>query len=626
MKPTSAPANNPLSFEVIHQTLQEVGDFFAWIIRDPLRPGVGLTIVPVVCLFLSAFLQGAAFALVVGFISLSTTDWKITGADIQSNLPEVLTNILSVSNDTLIDLTPTPAVIASIITVFASVYLVHAALATFGNSRLIDLGYLYHSRCAQRLIIDNRLKLDRGARRVGVEKQLDSRMIISMANSESRYLGRALTTIYSTFNSILTLGIGLGMIIHTDPLVFLGGLVFLVLALVLQTVVVAFAMRASRDLVDLSGPNTAGLASLVQSITVSPAIFSVTPDSISQEMVGSGPIYDYDMAYQRRLKIGLYSQLLTNIAFACALVILLAYLIGGVRDGTLVPVAAFASIVIYRFIFGGAAGLLGGFISFVALKPYFDNYLRTVATRPTEGRAGSVQNGSKVEFSMVDSHGARIPLLDGDTIAVALNDAPFSWVTLLNILDSTLTDSSWANLNLKRDVVLVNNGYPLLNEDAFYSSGLPESIEWERVQAAFPAFSKDFEAIEEIVAPSNDGVSGQQKWQELTPRLATLMGFANAISRDARLIFVYEGALRSLSERERIVLSECISDRNLIVFYPLLPSFTLKPFPTRFLLLSEHEVIAEIDPTDPSNIPDAIVEEFYRTGAQDGGFSIIEEF
>ena len=163
MKPTSTPSNNPLSFEVIHQTLQEVGDFFAWIIRDPLRPGVGLTIVPVICLFLSAFLQGAAFALVVGFISLSTTDWKITGADIQSNLPDILTNILGVSNDTLIDLTPTPAVIASIITVFASVYLVHAALATFGNSRLIDLGYTYHSRCAQRLIIDNRLKLDSGA-------------------------------------------------------------------------------------------------------------------------------------------------------------------------------------------------------------------------------------------------------------------------------------------------------------------------------------------------------------------------------------------------------------------------------------------------------------------------------
>ena len=605
-------------------SLEEVLQLVIWIMDDPVRPSLKKAATPIAALFTSAFLQGVSFAIAIGYLSLSTTDWNFDAGQFVSALPEFLQSQLSFLADRVIDMSPTGTVILAVVGGFAVIYAGHALLAAWGTSRLLDLGYRYQSAAARRLFSVYSQQLADGAQRIRSGDGVDSRLLISMANSEARYLGRGLTTVFTSFNSLISLIIGLFLVSRTDPFVVFGGLVFVAGALALQMIVMSFALKASRDLVKMSGPNAVALAKIAQSVTVSPAAFDVSRDDINDAMTQHGAIYDYDMAYQRRLKIGVLSQLFTNLAFICALILLLVYLINGVSGGTVTPAAAFANIVIYRFIFGGAAGLLGGFVSFVSFKPYFDNYISYIAHEKEVANSGKKQNTPITHITFIGPNGLRVPFYEGEWIAVAVKDGVFSWRTILDVLDHCISDATWAHFDAARDVVAVTNEYPLLKGDLLRSAGLSIDTDWNHARSILKSLIDDIDAAQSIIE-NKKGLSPEEAWSLLTPRLFVVLGLVNAVTSKARIIYANEGGLRTLAERERKDLAECLKDFRMIIHYPDLPTYSMLPRPMRLFVVTDEGPIGELDPACAENIPTDLREKFESSGKKGNHSLFMEE-
>ncbi|GJL96057.1 MAG: hypothetical protein DHS20C05_24620 [Hyphococcus sp.] len=593
-------------------SLQEVVDLVRWILSDPKRPPVYRAVRPIASLFFSAFFQGLAFAVVIGYMSLSASDWRFEANVYLDAAPDILANQFSFARGMTADVSPTLPVVFGIVTLFALLYLVNVALSASGSSRLIDLGYEYHSASARRLITRYKESAVTG----GEKDFLDPKHLISIANSEARYLGRALTILYTSFNALLILLIGLTFLSRTAPLIVFGGIAFVLLAFAAQTLVMSFAIRASRDLMAGSGPNATALAKVVQAVTTSPGAFSVTADNIDRWFKEEGPIREYDAAYQRRLKVGVLSQLVTNLAFVCALVFILIYLISGVGAGSISSATAFADIVIYRFVFGGAVGLLGGFVSFVSLKPYFDNYLSFVDHVEDEETVAEVGSDTSAAIAIVGSDGAVDEVAPGDIIAVAMNGATFSWAAALSALKACLPEAVMSGLEPRRDIALIANEFPLIDNDIYRSSGLSSDIDWGKAKVALPALAEEIDELQSIfnpgdVNPELPSQSVAERWSLLTPRLFVTMGFVGAWMRDVRIIYASDAALRAFPERERAGLIDSLNTGAAIfVHYSVMPAFSMRPFAKRFLVLSSTGVIAEVDPKQVEHAPKDVIAKF----------------
>ena len=589
-------------------SLEEVADLVLWILKDPKRPSLAYAVRPITSMFLSALFQGVAFAVVIGYMSLSANEWRFEADTYLEAAPKIVANQFSFAKGLAIDMSPTLPVVFGVVALFAVLYLINAALTASGTSRLIDLGYKYHSACAKRLI--SRYK--DGVIAGGNDTFLDAKHLVSIANSEARYLGRALTILYTTFNSLLTLLIGLAFLTRTAPLIVFGGIAFVILAFGAQTLVMSFAIRASRDLMAGSGPNATALAKIVQAVTVSPAAFSVTNDNVDHWFGKKGPIQEYDMAYQRRLKVGVLSQLVTNLAFVSALAFILIYIISGVGDGSISSATAFADIVIYRFVFGGAVGLLGGFVSFVSLKPYFDNYLSFVQHIDAAESVHDESASAPELVAIKGPDGAVSEVANGEMISVAMNGATFSWAAAVAALDVCLTAESKMGLEPRRDIALIANEFPLVENDMYLSAGLPADVDWEAAKAALPVLAADIDEIKSIFdsggaqfeTPSQNTA---EQWALLTPRLFVAIGLLGAWARGVRIIYASDAAFRAFPERERMALVENLTGAAIFVHYSIMPGFSMRPFADRFLVLSATDVIAEVDPQQVEHTPKEVI-------------------
>ncbi len=591
-------------------SLDEVAELVRWILRDPERPPIRRAIRPIASQFLSALFQGVAFAVVIGYLSLSANDWKFEAGDLLKSAPSFIVTPLGFAEGAVFDLTPTPVVVLSVIVLFAALYITHIALSASGASRLIDLGYEYQSASARRLV--NRYK-ENITQSGG--SAIDAKQLISIINSEARYLGRGLTILYTSLNALLTLTIGLSLLTRTAPLIVLGGVIFVVTAFLAQTLVMSFAIKASRALMAGSGPNASALAKIVQSVTVSPAAFTVTSQNVDRWFTGNASIRDYDMAYQRRLKVGVLSQLVTNLAFVCALIIIFFYLIGGVGAGQISSTNAFADIVIFRFVFGGAVGLLGGFVSFVSLKPYFDNYLSYIDHVEVSGVAPDASPERPSAIEIVGANGEAAKANPGEIISICMNGAAFSWSAAVTALDICLTDATRRGIDPKRDIALVTNEFPLIENDPFRSADLPRDLDWDHAKTALNLLSEDIEGLRRAFTPDMNEASPDQRWNELTPRHFVALSLLSAWARKTPIIYAAEGALRALPERERIALVALFPDAVIFSHYSILPAFSMRPFAKRFLILSPTAVVAELDPTQVEHAPRETVAIFNATAA-----------
>ncbi len=574
------------------RNLREFSSLVGWLLRDPDKPAVARAVIPTSLKFAATFLQASAFGIVAGYFSLAGNDWKFEWRDYVFDWPPTLGHVLT------------------LVALVFSVYALSAIFNFIAGNMMLRIGLEYQTILSKRLLSFYRTVTQSPS----ADSYLSSDNVHMIINSECRYLGRALLMLYNIIHQTIIAVIGFAALAVLD--IVLAGIcvAFIFVALMLQVVVMGKTLVDTREMMIASGPNATKIRDAISAVSLNPNFADVTVSELDQRM--SDPdILRYDTAYYDRLRIGLLSNLAPQLTFAVFFAGLFGYALYAMNVSAVTTTTAIQYVFSLRFFFGGLVGILGGFVSIVSFKPFFDNYLSVM-----EGYGRLPEKGTE---SVTPNAGNAIAgWTPGTLISIVANGLDMAWLDIVLALKTLGVRE--IETPLQQRLSIVHTFLPYAGSDGYRAFGLPAPEALEAFAKAVPTHRSALEGLKtklDAMAASHEGSAAI--WEELSREAFILGMLAAAYAHPQREFLVLsEAALRGVSERDRAAVLAPFSDKRIAVTHNSLPTIVLKPEAAFYVLIDHSGVIAQVAAEDILNLPQAVVATFNAT--QIGAGKIIQ--
>jgi len=580
-----------------------------WLWADKERPGIKMAIIPTALRFGATTFQALSFAIIVGYISLATNDWTLAWRDYTFVIEPNLRNTI---------------ILAGII---FTTYAGFAILSYISGNLMLRVGLKYQNVLSERVLNQYRdisLEPAQG-------DYVDSNLLLSIINSECRYLGRALMMLYNIIYQLILAGIGFVALVTLDFYFAILCIAFMVISLIFQIGVMGKTLNDTRNMLRLTGANTLDLRSAITQVSISQTMFSLTRDDINKSLRGKA-IRDYNDSYYDRLRVGLFASMVPQLVFALFVAGLFAYSVYAVNKYNIGTALAVQYVFSLRFFLGGLAGVLVGFVAIISFKPFFDNYINMVDTlKKKDADNSSIKSESEhlettLGLQLTLNNQETLKLQKGQSVSVVINKGAVSWLDISFILNRLLPQPNRSRLNLARDVDIIHTEFPLVN-NTFQSMGITSAAAFSQTKQKLAFLGPELDVLESAINKMEQfPEKGAKIWASLKGVHFMLGSLMAALLNEKPILFFSESAFRSISERDRQAVMEMLSNRYVFIHHYALPAYVLKPSPQAFLLLDKDGLIANYSAKEILDLPQDAKDRFVKTSfAPNNALAFLDE-